>query len=59
MPQGVELLVAADVGVTTVDAPRLAIEGESEKEDLEGEEGEGIEGEEGAEPSAEEASAEA
>ena len=59
VPQGVELLVAADVGVTTVDAPRLAIEGESEKEELEGEEGEGIEGEEGAEPSAEEASAEA
>ncbi len=60
VPQGVEVLVATDIGVATVDAPRLAIEGEEEgEEDLEGEEGEGIEGEEGAETSAEEASAEA
>jgi len=50
VPEGVEVLAASDIGVATVDAPRLTIEGEEEgDEDLEGEEGEEIEGEEGAE----------
>lgn len=55
VPEGVEVLVASDVGVATVDAPRLTIEGEEEEgeEDLEGEEGEEVEGEEGAESPAE------
>ncbi len=60
MPQGVELLVASDIGVATVDAPRLTIEGEEEMgegEDLEEMELEGEEGE-GAAP-AEEAASEA
>ena len=64
VPEGVEVLVASDVGVATVDAPRLTIEGEEEagEEDLEGEEGEegeAAEGEEGAESPAEGAAAEA
>ena len=55
VPEGVEVLVASDVGVATVDAPRLTIEGEEEEgeEELEGEEGEEVEGEEGAESPAE------
>ena len=60
VPAGVEVLVASDIGVATVDAPRLLIEGEEEEgEELEGEEGELLEGEEGAEPPAEGADAEA
>ena len=60
VPPGVEVLVASDVGVATVDAPRLTIEGEEEQgEELEGEEGEEIEGEEGAESPAEGADDEA
>ena len=60
VPAGVEVLVASDVGVATVDAPRLLIEGEEEEgEELEGEEGELLEGEEGAESPAEGADAEA
>ena len=60
VPAGVEVLVASDIGVATVDAPRLLIEGEEEEgEELEGEEGELLEGEEGAESPAEGADAEA
>ncbi len=61
VPEGVEVLAASDIGVATVDAPRLTIEGEEEEgdEDLEGEEGEEIEGEEGAEAAGEESSDEA
>ena len=60
VPAGVEVLAASDIGVATVDAPRLLIEGEEEEgEELEGEEGELLEGEEGAEPPAEGADAEA
>lgn len=62
VPEGVEVLVASDIGVATVDAPRLTIEGEEEggeDEEFEGEEGEGEEGEEGAESPAEGADAEA
>ena len=60
VPAGVEVLVASDIGVATVDAPRLLIEGEEEQgEELEGEEGELLEGEEGAESPAEGADAEA
>ena len=61
MPEGVEVLVASDIGVATVDAPRLTIEGEEEEgyEELEGEEGEIAEGEEGAETPAEGADDEA
>ena len=60
VPVGVEVLVASDIGVATVDAPRLLIEGEEEEgEELEGEEGELLEGEEGAESPAEGADAEA
>ncbi len=58
---GVEVLAASDIGVATVDAPRLSIEGEEEagEEELEGEEGELLEGEEGVESPAEGAGAEA
>ena len=60
VPAGVEVLAASDIGVATVDAPRLLIEGEEEEgEELEGEEGELLEGEEGAESPAEGADAEA
>lgn len=61
VPEGVEVLAASDIGVATVDAPRLTIEGEEEEgeEDLEGEEGEIAEGEEGAETPAEGADDEA
>ena len=60
VPAAVEVLVASDIGVATVDAPRLLIEGEEEEgEELEGEEGELLEGEEGAESPAEGADAEA
>jgi large subunit ribosomal protein L25 len=61
VPEGVEVLAASDIGVATVDAPRLTIEGEDEgaDEELEGEEGEEVEGEEGAEGAAEEAADEA
>lgn len=63
VPEGVEVLAASDIGVATVDAPRLTIEGEGEEgEELEGEEGEEgevLEGEEGAEASAEGADEEA
>lgn len=61
VPEGVEVLAASDIGVATVDAPRLTIEGEGEEEgeDLEGEEGELAEGEEGAEAPEEGAAGEA
>ena len=61
VPEGVEVLAAADIGVATVDAPRLTIEGEEEEgdEEFEGEEGEEVEGEEGAESPAEGADDEA
>ncbi|HCV00374.1 MAG: 50S ribosomal protein L25 [Dehalococcoidia bacterium] len=63
VPEGVEVLAASDIGVATVDAPRLTIEGEEEEgeelEGEEGEEGEAMEGEEGAESSAEGADEEA
>ena len=60
VPAGVEVLAASDIGIATVDAPRLLIEGEEEEgEELEGEEGEWLEGEEGAESPAEGADAEA
>ena len=60
VPAGVEVLAASDIGIATVDAPRLLIEGEEEEgEELEGEEGELLEGEEGAESPAEGADAEA
>ncbi len=59
VPAGVEVLAAPDIGVATVDAPRLTIEGEVEEEELEGEEGEIVEGEEGAEAPAEGAADEA
>ena len=61
VPEGVEVLAASDIGVATVDAPRLTIEGEEEgdEEELEGEEGEEVEGEEGAEGAADEAADEA
>ena len=59
VPEGVEVLAASDIGVATVDAPRLTIEGEEEGEDLEGEEGEELEGEEGDEATGEETSDEA
>ncbi len=42
--EGVEILSAADIGIATVDSPRLQLEGEDEGA------GEGLEGEEGAEP---------
>ena len=58
-PDGVEVLAAPDIGVATVDAPRLAIEGEAEREELEGEEDEAAEGEEGADAPAEGAAGEA
>ena len=57
--EGVEILAAADIGIATVDPPRLQLEGEDEEaeEGLEGEEGEeGAEPEEGAEAAEEGAS---
>ena len=54
--EGVEILAAADIGIATVDAPRLQVEGESGITE-EGEEGEeGVEPAEGAEAGEEGAS---
>ncbi len=56
VPAHVEILTAADIGVATVDAPRLQIEGEVEQGEIEGEV---PEGEEGAGSPTDEAAAEA